>query len=366
MNRLSRFLAQIDRYVQSAVTVSCLFLWRVLWRPAVVVLFLALFAGLVVAVQTVPEWQVQRAIARYTVVNPEARATPVEVANLQNEMRRTFLQVVGGAFALFALYLTFRRVVVAEQGHITDRYTKAIEQLGATKAENKPNVEVRLGAIYALERIDQDSVRDHWPIMEVLTEYVQQNAPAPVGKLAEEDNKMAIKKGPAMEIQAILTVLGRRRRDRRREHIWQRLDLRDCDLRGAKFQLAHMEKTRFDRAHVEGAIFYGAQVEEAIFYAADVKGADFYRANTRRTRFYDAHLEESSFLLADVEGAYFDGAHMEGANFDGAHVEEANFAGAIGLTVEQFKHALGWEQAKFDEAFRRELVAAKEKDGSPG
>jgi hypothetical protein len=366
MKRLWRFLTQIDQYVQSAVMISYLFLWRVLWRPAVVVLFLALFAGLVVAVQTVPEWQVQRAIARSSVVNPEVRATPVEVANLQNEMRKTFLQVVGGAFALFALYLTFRRVVVAEQGHITDRYTKAIEQLGATKAENKPNVEVRLGAIYALERIGQDSVRDHWPIMEVLTEYVQQNAPAPVGKLAEEDNKMVIKKGPAMEIQAILTVLGRRRHDHRREHIWQRLDLRDCDLRGAKFQLAHMEKTRFDRAHVEGAIFYGAQVEEAIFYGADMKGADFYRANTRRTRFYDAHLEGSSFLLAHVEGANFDGAHIEEANFDGAHVEGANFVGAIGLTVEQFKHTLGWEQARFDDAFRLKLQAAKRKDDSPG
>ena len=92
---------------------------------------------------------------------------------------RPYLQVVGGAFALFALYLTFRRVKVAEQGHITDRYTKAIEQLGALTAENKPNVEVRLGAIYALERIAFDSPRDHWPIMEVLTAYVRQNAPAP-------------------------------------------------------------------------------------------------------------------------------------------------------------------------------------------
>jgi hypothetical protein len=46
-------------------------------------------------------------------------------------------------------------------------------------AKNEPNVEVRLGAIYALERIAYDSPRDHWPIIEVLTAYVRQNAPAP-------------------------------------------------------------------------------------------------------------------------------------------------------------------------------------------
>ena len=64
-----------------------------------------------------------------------------------------------------------------EQGHITDRYTKAIEQLGKLDGD-KPNIEIRLGAIYALERIARDSPRDHWTIMEVLTAYVRQNSPA--------------------------------------------------------------------------------------------------------------------------------------------------------------------------------------------
>ena len=61
----------------------------------------------------------------------------------------------------------------AEQGHITDRFTKAIEQLGSEK------MAVRLGAIYALERLSKDSPEDHWTIMEVLTAYVQDNAPWP-------------------------------------------------------------------------------------------------------------------------------------------------------------------------------------------
>jgi hypothetical protein len=47
--------------------------------------------------------------------------------------------------------ITARTFEVTEQGQITERYSKAIEQLGADK------LDVRLGAIYALERIATDS-----------------------------------------------------------------------------------------------------------------------------------------------------------------------------------------------------------------
>ena len=345
-----------------------------------VVLFLAVLAGLVVAVQIVPEWQVNRASVRSAAVNAEAKTTPADVAALQNEMRKTFIQVVGGAFALFALYLTFRRVKVAEQGHITDRYTKAIEQLGALTAAGKPNVEVRLGAIYALERIAIDSPRDHWTIMEVLTAYVRQNAPAQA--LTKKDNKTAIEKGPVTEIQAILTVLGRRRRGRGREREGQRLDLCSSDLRGADFGEAHVEGALFSGTHLEGASFQLAQAGGACFDKAHVEGARFDGAHLESTTFREAHLDVAEFYAANVEGAHFVGAHLEGvcfheahaegarfnqahlggAMFDRANLKWASFLGAEGLAVDQFKYAEDWKQAEYDEAFLGELKLAKEKD----
>ena len=322
-----------------------------------VALLAAVLAGLLVAVQLVPEWQVKRASVRSAVANPEAKTTPAEVAALQNEMRKTFIQVVAGAFALFALYLTYRRVKVAEQGHITDRYTKAIEQLGAKTAENKPNVEVRLGAIYALERIAQDSPRDHWTIMEVLTAYVRQNAPAPGWVQTNEDEK-AIARGPATEIQAILTVLGRRRRSRKREHN-ERLDLRRSDLRGAFFWKTHIERARFSGANLEGANFYRANVEEASFVGANLKGAYFIGANLEGASFYRANVERVSFEWAHLEEVSFNNANMKEASLGGANVEGASFCRAMGLALEQIQAAWGWKQAEFDDAFLRQLKSAK-------
>jgi hypothetical protein len=92
----------------------------------------------------------------------------------ENEARKTLSQIIGGVFLLAGLYSSLQGLHLQREGQITDRFTKAIEQLGAVNTDGRPKMEVRLGAIYALERIAHDSERDHWPIMEVLTAYVRE------------------------------------------------------------------------------------------------------------------------------------------------------------------------------------------------
>ena len=72
--------------------------------------------------------------------------------------RQTLMQSATGAiviagvvFTAGGLVYTSRTLRVTEQGQITDRYTKSIEQLGSDKTE------VRLGGIYGLERLMTDS-----------------------------------------------------------------------------------------------------------------------------------------------------------------------------------------------------------------
>src|SRR5262249_38284249 len=68
---------------------------------------------------------------------------------------------------------------LTRDGQITDRYIKAVQQLGTTDPQNEP---VRIGAIFALERIARESKLDHWPIMELLTAFVRQRSSAFVAK----------------------------------------------------------------------------------------------------------------------------------------------------------------------------------------
>jgi hypothetical protein len=61
---------------------------------------------------------------------------------------------------------------LSEQGQFTDRYTKAIDQL-----DNKKALAVRLGGLYALERIARDSPPDRATIAEVLCTYARSAPP---------------------------------------------------------------------------------------------------------------------------------------------------------------------------------------------
>ena len=75
-----------------------------------------------------------------------------------------------GLFAAGALVFTARNFTLSREGQVTDRYTKAVEQLGSDK------IDVRIGGIYALERIARDSARDHPTAMEVLTAFIRDHS----------------------------------------------------------------------------------------------------------------------------------------------------------------------------------------------
>lgn len=68
--------------------------------------------------------------------------------------------VVARVIAWRNLRETQKKLEVDREAQITNRFTQAVGQFGAELKDGKPNLEVRLGAIYALERIAQDSPHD--------------------------------------------------------------------------------------------------------------------------------------------------------------------------------------------------------------
>ena len=147
-------------------------------------------------------------------------------------------------------------VRVAQEGHLTEGFTQAIEHLGSDK------IEIRVGGIYALERIAKDSEKDHGPIMEVLTAYVRENAPR-----QEEDTQNGAEKSPT-DIQAILTVLGRR------ETTGKNRGNAPLDLSGTRLVRADLTD-----ANLSGAILVEADLRRAYLTRANLAEADLLRAN---------------------------------------------------------------------------------------
>jgi hypothetical protein len=233
--------------------------------------------------------------------------SPRDLIELENQTRATWAQVLGGAAGLVLIYLTWRRIAaieraveISEEGHITERFTRAIEQLGSGKRE------VRVGGIYALERIARDSEKDHWTTMEVLTAFVRERAPWSLNKSASEK---AGRPRLYADIQAVLTVIGRRKRTYNNGEDLA-LDLFGTDLRKADLRRAHLEKANFN----------GACLVDANLLDAHLEGADFWEAHLQMANLCEAHMEE--------------------AVLTGAHLEGADMSGAVGLTREQIDQAI--------------------------
>ena len=289
-----------------------------------------------------------------------------------------------------AIFLTWRSVVAHWQArasqdqaatfresHYTTLFTRAVELLGATRdvketltnivdADNssdiretvtrtEPNWEVRLGAIYAMERIARDSERDHWPIMEVLTAYIRNQTALGITKSIIPEDKhrtsrewLATLSEAKSDVIAAMNAIGRRPEHRldfeKKQEFYLDLSksrLKEIGLSKVDFSDAKFFYTVLYRAH-----FIQANFERADFYQAILPSARFMKSSLNRTSFDGADLSETSFIECDLEFSSFSSAKLFRTNFLGTRLKGAQFFDAnlydiSGVTSESLENTLG-------------------------
>jgi hypothetical protein len=261
-------------------------------------------------------------------------------------------QILAGTALLSGLYFTWRTLQVNREGQITERFTRAIEQLGATHADNSKNLVLRLGGVYALERISKESKEDHWSIIEVLTAYVRQHTPwrpeeaqqdAAVQKKSEYStgkSEPSEVPGLAADIQAIMTVIRRRTRSFGNGEP-EFLDLHETNLSGADFWYADLTGANLFKANLTGADLSHADLTTASFVKANLTDADLEYADLKYASLWNADLTG-----ADLTGANLTDAQPTGANLTGANLWYANLSGAKHLTQGQLEKTTGDENTQ--------------------
>jgi uncharacterized protein YjbI with pentapeptide repeats len=234
-------------------------------------------------------------------------------ADAEASTRIAMIAGLAGLAALGGLAMTARTQYLTEQGQLTDRYTKAIEQLGSEK------LDVRLGGIYALERIAVDSSRDHPTVVEVLSAFVREHSEPrhtdsqpvladvlrpflegltePVHGNPPLSVDPGEKSGPAADLQAAVTVLGR---------LPKRPGVSRGDLSGA--QLAGVWLTQADLS--------GAQLSRVNLSGATLRFVSLSDAELRQ-----ANLSEAKLDRVDLSGAY-----LNESNLCGIKLSETDFS----------------------------------------
>ncbi|MCA1672639.1 MAG: pentapeptide repeat-containing protein [Actinobacteria bacterium] len=265
--------------------------------------------------------------------------------------------------------ITARTFEVTERGHLTDRYSKAIEQLGSQ------TLDVRLGGIYALEQIATDSprTRDQATIVEVLSAFIrvhsdpiyQYKAAQDVASraqipnddqelIAAADYYMTKSQRSPVDVQAAVTVLGRLPplTDVARgnlEGAWlARIDINRANLTGIRLNGANLTGARFQNATLTRAWLIGADLTCALLHEANLAHALLQSANLTNTRLQGANLTGAQLFMANLTDAW-----LEGVDLTGTWLGEAKLAGARGLTQEQVDAAVGDQKTSLPMPLRR-------------
>jgi uncharacterized protein YjbI with pentapeptide repeats len=336
----------------------------------------SLVGGAIVVVWFGPKWQ----LAGDAVGVPADRRTEME-----NELRRTLAQLVGGSAVLLGLYFTWQQLVatrdtlqLAQAGQISERFAKSVEHLA------NPDMHIRLGGLYGLQRVGLESNQDRQVVLDVLASYVRSSTdradqtvtgcvvdstPAPASATQPAgtgQRRCADFRSTACEdVRAALAILSTRHRwasteetsptainlERITVHGWVMDDgfmnrgvlnhacLTDITLGNARFNAAELAHARVANAQLEGA---------------QLRTANLQYMQATRVRLVSAQLQDADLRNAVLSRVNLDAANLTGAKLSGATLASVSLSGAIltradltgvdlrnvsGLTAAQIKSA---------------------------
>ncbi|MEW2632825.1 pentapeptide repeat-containing protein [Streptomyces sp. NPDC048389] len=244
-----------------------------------------------------------------------------------NDVRTTLLQAVGGMILLFGAYATWGQLRVnqdglraTQEGHVTDRFSRGVDQLGTDR------LETRIGGLHALWRIAEHSARDREAVISIQAAYLRTHLPwpptAPGTPAADAPvNDVAPLEVRAPDAQVALTSLGVLCRDR--EQSWVNLSV--TDLRRADCDGLWLPEVNLDRACMEAAGLYHANLTQASLVSAVLRHAECRTAIFRRARLALADLRGAGLVETDLRDADFTEADLREANLRKADAGGACF-----------------------------------------
>jgi hypothetical protein len=222
-------------------------------------------------------------------------------------------QIATGLTAVAALYFsaqslrsTQNQYALSAQGQLSDRFNRSIEQLGSDKSD------VRLGGIYSLEQLAQDSPAHGSIVVEVLGAYVRTHAGPNTNGCAHSL--------PPEDVEAVLKVIQR--------HVDPLAEaFRRAEQTGGT---AIVDSQAGDQTiDLSGACLYGAGLATSDLPFADLRGTTLVWANLNFANLSNAYLNNADLSYAELKSARLSWSDQTGADLTGADLTGADLSHAI-------------------------------------
>jgi hypothetical protein len=271
----------------------------------------------------------------------------------EHAARLMWVQISGGLFAIYGLWLAIRRMdqtksdlARKEKEERVARYIRSMTMLGAMRDGNnrrkEPNIESRLGAVRALRALWLEASAEFEYILPTLNDYVAENLrrlPNSLDPGSHEESPPAAWRSfadgglrPDVRV-ALLFLLEARYTLRLEKAFLDELDLRKAELAQAGFPRARLRNARLEGANLNCADFRFADLNSANLKEANLTGADFRGADLSNAAFDAADLSNAIFWLDE-------------------HDDNEQF---LGIQPEMMVAASNWSSARFSPSFRNVL-----------
>jgi hypothetical protein len=237
---------------------------------------------------------------------------------------------------------------LSEQIHFTTLFTKAIEQLGATREEKDkdstkdiaktlPNIPVRIGAIYALSRIGRESASDNIPILDILSSYIRENSPLPPAfdePKTSDINQSLVRDDIKAAFHVICSINSIFKQERiEKDHF---IYLKKCYL--PSMNIYHLELTnlsfdesvltKIDTRHssIYNCTFVAVKMADAIISTSDIKYCRIPISKITELKMDNSKVENSVFSGSDLSKSHILNCIFNICSFDETVMEKTSLS----------------------------------------
>lgn len=214
---------------------------------------------------------------------------------LENEFRKTIIQVTGGFSLLVSLLFTWNQLAQTKDKDIAEQINKTIVLMG------NDNEYVRIGAIYSIEQLSADYEGSKNIISNILSSYVRSSYSWNNNIISDRKNEVVqasllvisklIQSTPNIKIDISGTDL------RRVELDGQKFN--NCNFIGAHFEEADLLNTHFERSNLTGSSFNGASLVGTSFVGSNLNHASFAGVFFQNTDFSNSDLRGTTGISSD-------------------------------------------------------------------
>ena len=215
--------------------------------------------------------------------------TAFEQLEIQQDIRMTVLQALGGLALISGAIIAWSQVVNANQTlslsrstRVTEVFAKAVEQISAD------GLATRLGGLYALDKLARDDGKERRTIANIFSAFARQTPADPLAQTA-------------LDTQTAISLLAS-------GFYAGNIALNGARLRGANLRSANLESASLDGAILNHADLTDANLSHASLIGADLRGTQLTGASFRYANLAAADLRDTELTDDQVEGAITDGS----------------------------------------------------------